>query len=229
MKRILSIPEFEKSMWAEWLTEALGDNLISAFLHGDCLMPGFNAFKEKWEMSFILKDNSPQALQPLQGLLKSAAKTGVFFGFFFTKEGIEQSKDTFPLEFLHMAHRHALLLGEEPVCLFETDLNALRLQCERELRGQLIQLRRRFVYMKEGRTLLDFFLDTEKISLPLFYGIYYLKHRRYPENHDCVYEEYPFLKIAPPTRDEDKVAKRANDYILAVTEIVQIIDTMEIT
>ena len=228
MKRILSISEFESSMWKEWLLEALGSNLISAFLHGDCLMPGFNPFKENWEMSFILKDNSPESLEPLQGLLKSAAKTGVSFGFFFTKESIEQSKDAFPLEFLHIANRHACILGEDPLPNFTIDLQALRLQCERELRGQLIQLRRHFVYMKQGKTLLDFFLDAERQVLPLFYGVYFLNHKSYPESHEVVYEEYPFLKIQPPTRDEKEVTKRAHDYIFALTKTVNTIDSMEI-
>lgn len=228
MKRILSVPEFEKSMWNEWLSDALGSNLVSVFLHGDCLMPGFNPFKQDWEMSFILKDNSPESLEPLQGLLKSASKTGVSFGFFFTKEIIEQSKDTFPLEFLHIANRHVCLLGEEPFADFSIDFKALRLQCERELRGQLIQLRRHFVYMKQGHTLIDFFIEAERSVLPLFYGIYYLNNKKYPETHEAVYEEYPFLKIQPPSQDEKIITQRAHDYILALTETVNTIDSMEI-
>ena len=220
MKRILSISEFESSMWKEWLLEALGSNLISAFLHGDCLMPGFNPFKENWEMSFILKDNSPESLEPLQGLLKSAAKTGVSFGFFFTKESIEQSKDAFPLEFLHIANRHACILGEDPLPNFTIDLQALRLQCERELRGQLIQLRRHFVYMKQGKTLLDFFLDAERQVLPLFYGVYFLNHKSYPESHEVVYEEYPFLKIQPPLEMKKKSQSVLHDYIFALTKLL---------
>ena len=100
MAKILSIKELQDSMWPEWLQETFGENLISAFLHGDCLMEGFNPFKEPWQISFLLKENTPNELIPLQDLLRQAEKFKIQFSYFFTSQFFESAKDTFPLEFL---------------------------------------------------------------------------------------------------------------------------------
>lgn len=69
MKKNLSILELQNSGWGEQLKNALGDNLISAFVHGDCLMEGYNAMEKPWTISFILRDNSNQSLEVLRKLL----------------------------------------------------------------------------------------------------------------------------------------------------------------
>ena len=54
--------------------QALGDNLVSAFIHGDGLVEGFNALETPWTVSFILRDNSTEKIKPLQELLNDAKK-----------------------------------------------------------------------------------------------------------------------------------------------------------
>ena len=65
MKKNLSIVELQRSKWPGMLQQALGDNLISAFIHGDCLVEGFNALESPWTVSFILRDNSTASIKPL--------------------------------------------------------------------------------------------------------------------------------------------------------------------
>jgi len=226
--KILSIKELNDTMWPEWLKDALGDNIVSAFLHGDCLMEGFDPFKEPWLISFWLKDNSPEKLQPLQGLLRQAEKDKVKFGYYFTSEFFETATDVFPLEFLHIANRNEPIIGEKPLQGFVPDRASLRLQCERELRGALVHLYGNYVYRMRGRTSIDFFLEAERRLLPILYGVRYLETGTYPATRDSVYDVYPFIKIVPPGESEESVSKRAENYISEVQKNLNYIDKMEV-
>src|SRR5690554_8232491 len=83
-----------------------------------------------------------RSIEPLQGLLKKANKAGLCFALFFTPKDLLNATDSFPLEFLHIANKNHLLYGEPILKDFVVDLKELRLQCERELRGRLIQIHR---------------------------------------------------------------------------------------
>jgi hypothetical protein len=191
-------------------------------------MPGFTPLKEPWQISFILNNNNPEKLAPLHLLIKKAYQNAITFGYFFTQESLACSADVFPLELLHISKRNEVLLGEPPLSAFTPDRKALRLQCERELRGLLVHLRREFVYMEQGHTRMDFFFAAEARLLPILYGVYFLLHNIYPENHETVFEEFPKLRLEPPARDEAIVNERVNQYLLTITQIINNIDSMEI-
>ena len=103
MNKLLNIDELKASAWPSLLEQAFGENLISAFLHGNCLMEGFDALHLPWTVSFILKDNSPAEIEKLHPLVKRARKENIRFGYFFSPKEIVSALDTFPLEFLHIA------------------------------------------------------------------------------------------------------------------------------
>ncbi len=209
--------------------EAFGENLICAFAHGDCLMEKFSPANDFWQVSFVLKDNAPEAIAALSPYLKNAEKIGVAFGYFFTGQDIRTSEDTFPLEYLHIANRHFILTGNFPLTGFIPHRNALRHQCERELRGLLVRLHREFVYMHQKKTALDFLLLAEREILPVLYGVYFLLHGKYPESKAEVLGAFPKFLIESPSRDAKEMMHRTNNYILAVSEIVQQVDSLEVS
>ncbi len=53
----------------------------------------------------------------------------------------EESADAFAIEVADMREARVVLRGHDPIAHLPEDLGALRLQCERELRGKLIALR----------------------------------------------------------------------------------------
>jgi hypothetical protein len=146
-KRILSIHELKNSLWIVGSGKFFMTISIRYFFMANCLMPGFTPLKEPWQISFILNNNNPEKLAPLHLLIKKAYQNAITFGYFFTQESLACSADVFPLELLHISKRNEVLLGEPPLSAFTPDRKALRLQCERELRGLLVHLRREFVYM----------------------------------------------------------------------------------
>jgi len=228
MRKILSVAEFQNSEWPKLFEEALGDNLVSAFVHGDCLMEGFSALESQWTVSFILKSNSAQDLLPLQKLTAKAKHENIVFNHVFSRYEIKTSQDVFPLEFLHIKSKNVTLCGETPLADFSPNLAELRIECERELRGLLVHLRRAFLYLKEDRNPHGIYVRSTITLLPLLYGVYYLSTGNYPESHEQVYEMFPGVRIPNMTNDNDVIVSNINKYIEAVTAIVNQVDAMKV-
>lgn len=228
MKKILSVAEFQNSEWPKLFEEALGDNLVSAFIHGDCLMEGFSALESPWTVSFILKSNSVEDLLPLQKLTAKAKRDNIVFNHIFSRFEIKSSQDVFPLEFLHIKSKNVTLCGETPLVDFCPNLAELRIECERELRGLLVHLRQFFLYLKEYRNPHEIYVRSTITLLPLLYGVYYLSTGNYPESHEQVYEMFPGVRIPNMTKDNDVIVANINKYIEAVTTIVNQVDAMKV-
>ena len=228
MKKILSVAELQNSEWPKLFSEALGDNLVSAFVHGDCLMEGFSALESPWTISFILKSNSVEDMLPLQKLTQKAKYENIQFNHVFSRFEIKASQDVFPLEFLHIKSKNVTLCGETPLADFTPNLAELRMECERELRGLLVHLRRAFLYIKEDRNPQGIFVRSATTLLPLLYGVYYLSTGRYPENHEQVYTMFPDIRIPEMSKDNNVVLNNVNKYIEAVTTIVNSVDAMKV-
>ena len=228
MKKILSVAELQNSEWPKLFSEALGDNLVSAFVHGDCLMEGFSALESPWTISFIFKSNSVEDMLPLQKLTQKAKYENIQFNHVFSRFEIKSSQDVFPLEFLHIKSKNVTLCGETPLADFSPNLAELRMECERELRGLLVHLRRAFLYIKEDRNPQGIFVRSATTLLPLLYGVYYLSTGRYPENHEQVYTMFPDIRIPEMSKDNNAVLNNVNKYIEAVTTIVNSVDAMKV-
>jgi len=228
MRKILSVAEFQNSEWPKLFEEALGDNLVSAFVHGDCLMEGFSALESPWTVSFILKSNSAQDLLPLQKLTSKAKHENIVFNHVFSRYEIKTSQDVFPLEFLHIKSKNVTLCGETPLVDFCPNLAELRIECERELRGLLVHLRQFFLYLKEYRNPHEIYVRSTITLLPLLYGVYYLSTGNYPESHEQVYEMFPGVRIPNMTKDNDVIVANINKYIEAVTTIVNQVDAINV-
>ena len=228
MRKILSVAEFQNSEWPKLFEEAFGDNLVSAFIHGDCLMEGYSALEFPWTVSFILKSNSVEDLLPLQKLTAKAKRENIEFNHVFTRYEIKTSQDVFPLEFLHIKSRNVTICGETPLANFSPNLAELRMECERELRGLLVHLHQFFLYLKEYRNPHEIYVRSTITLLPLLYGVYYLSTGKYPENHEQVYEMFPGVRIPNMTDNKKVILENINKHIEAVTAIVNQVDAMKV-
>ena len=191
MKKLLSVSEIEKSPWPGIFRDTFGDNLVSAFLSGKCLMEGFDALASPWTVNFILKDNSPEEIAKLGAYEKRAARENLQFAHFYSPAEIVQTLDTTPLEYLHIANRNVPLCGIKPLAGFEPHPDKLAAQCRHEIDKALEQL--------HSDSKVPFAKALNDI-LPLLYGVYYLETKNYPENHGVVLKRYPAQDIAGLTK-----------------------------
>jgi hypothetical protein len=164
----------------------------------------------------------------LQKLTAKAKHENIVFNHVFSRFEIKTSQDVFPLEFLHIKSKNVTLCGETPLADFSPNLAELRMECERELRGLLVHLRRAFLYLKEDRNPHGIYVRSATTLLPLLYGVYYLSTGKYPESHEQVYEMFPGVRIPEMSKDNDVIVANINKYIEAVTAIVNLVDSMKV-
>ena len=183
MKKLLSIQEIKQSPWPSRFTETFGDNLVSAFLYGDCLEEGFSALEAPWTVAFILKDASTVEVHKLKSWSKTAKREGLVFTYVFSSAEILSNLDLLPLEFLEMSRRSRVLCGISPLEGFSPNRESLIVQCLREWKAFLFHSRLSFTGSSE----------LQELS-PLLSGLYYLKNGSYPESRRQVLDAFPELK-----------------------------------
>ncbi len=102
-------------------------------------------------------------------------KTGLAAPWVMDPGYIQGSVDVFPLEFLSLKLVHHTLYGEDLLGGLKIDRRELRFQCERELLGKLLWLRRIYVSaMGDHQVLAADIVRHSKGDLPLFRGILHL-------------------------------------------------------
>lgn len=187
MKRILSIQELRQSPWPDRFAETFGENLVSAFLYGDCLEEGFSALEKPWTITFILKDVSSTQLDKLKSWSKKALREGLEFAYVFSSSEVLTNLETFPLEFLEMSCRNQVLCGIAPLEGFKPNREALAAQCQREWKAFLFHRR------LDAKSNADDYL--QELS-PLLSGFHYLKCGTYPECLQQAIDAFPEIKTA---------------------------------
>lgn len=191
MKKLLSVREVENSQWPKIFEDTFGDNLISAFVSGKCLMEGFDALAKPWTVNFILKDISPEEVAKIHVHDKRARRDNIEFGHFYSPAEIVRTLDTNALEYLHIANRNAPLCGIKPLDGFEPRKDALKSECEHKLRNILEQLQKgpaKKVSQKE----------TFEEILFILYGMSFIQTGTYPETHQQVLDLFPSLSGKDP-------------------------------
>lgn len=219
MKKCLTLQEILESSWGERFHEALGNNLQSAFLHGNCLYEGFDALHESWQVSFVLNDARPGDLLQMQGLKRKMMADNLKFGFFLYDGFVQENLMDYPLEFLHISRRNATLFGKAPLENFIPDDCALRAECKRELRGRKLHLLGEWTKVQSGISPMDFFIELNSEILPILYGIYFVRKGSYPEKREDVFAEFPIFRIEEPALDFKQNVERAGACLAAMDQL----------
>ncbi len=142
-----------------------GEELVAIILYGSGA--GHHYIPGKSDLNFlvILTDKGLEDLEKAMPVVAKWRKSNVTTPLFMTRDYICSSLDAYPIEFLDMKQNHVAVYGEDVLAGLEINREHLRLQVERELRGKILLLRKRFLETegkeKEARKLI-------RDSLPAF-------------------------------------------------------------
>lgn len=130
------------------IQEIYGEDLISLILFGSAA--GVDYVPERSDLNFliVLKEVTPAQLKKSWKLLNSWHKRGISTPLFLDPHYIQSSVDVYPIEFLDIQEQHRLLAGDDILRDLKISQENLRLQCEQELKGKLLHLRR--AYLETG-------------------------------------------------------------------------------
>jgi hypothetical protein len=131
--------------WLAPVRAALGPDFLAAYLTGSVLTQGFDPKHSHVNLLVVARGLGPERLDVLAPALPRRKATPQIEPLFMTREQIERSLDSFPIEWLEIRERHLLIEGEDVMEPLEVPRTYLRLQCEHELRAKFIQLRQAYL------------------------------------------------------------------------------------
>lgn len=142
------VPRDPKEIFQE-ITEdykaLFGDDLISIILYGSAAGPDYRPGKSDINLMIVLTE---KGIHELEKAFKAAAKwrkRKVATPLFLTEEYVASSMDIYPIEYLNMQQRYLPVYGKDVLKDLTFKPEFLRLQCEREIKGKLLLLRRAFL------------------------------------------------------------------------------------
>lgn len=142
------IPESVRVTLRPYLAQAeqlFGSSLEAVILYGSAAGGEYLPGKSNINLLVLLAKVDTEALTRYMVLHKRWQKEQIVVPLFLTLEELKSSLELFPLEYLEIKEQHVLLIGRDPFPELRIEGRNLRLQCEQELRGNLLRLRQRFV------------------------------------------------------------------------------------
>jgi len=162
-----------------------GDDLVSVILYGSSVTKEYDPNKSDLNFLIVLSEEGIERLHLAHELVARWRKKKVGTPLFLTKEYIDFSLDTFPIEFLNIKRNHQVIVGEDVLAGISFKREFIRMEGERELKGKLLLLRQRYVETRGKRKVLKELISA---SLPtfifVFKGLLYLLDKEVPETKE---------------------------------------------
>jgi predicted nucleotidyltransferase len=146
-----------------------GSDLLSVILYGSGARGEYIPKKSDINFLILLSENGIDSLSKAFKVVVRWRKRRVNTPLFLTKNYIQASLDVFPIEFLNLKSYYQVVYGEDVLQSLVIEKKFLRLQCEREIKGKLLQLRQQFLETKGSKREIENLLAR---SAPTFYSIF---------------------------------------------------------
>ncbi|WAC08786.1 MAG: hypothetical protein OS130_06265 [Thermodesulfobacteriota bacterium] len=125
--------------------KTFGSDLLNVILYGSGARGEYIPKKSDINFLIILAENGMRLLSKAIPLVSQWHKQRVSTPIFLTPASIASSLDTFPIELLNIKAAYTVVYGDDFLKNLTFDKRYLRLQCEREVRGKLVHLRKHFL------------------------------------------------------------------------------------
>lgn len=132
------------------ITADFEGNITSICVTGSALTEDFVEGKSGINTVLVFEKESIELLDTLSGISKLLLKHKFDMPLIMTPRDMKRSEDVFGVEYLDLQLNHMVLWGTEPFDSLNISKSDVRLQCERELKANLIRLRQGYVVSKMG-------------------------------------------------------------------------------
>jgi len=141
-------PKDPKEVFPEVISdskEVFGEDLVSIILYGSAAEGHYRPGKSDINFLIVLSDTGIDQLDRAFPKMGKWRKRKIATPLFLTEDYIQSSVDVYPIEYLNFQHHYILVYGKDLLKDLVIDPRMLRLQCEREIKGKLLLLRRTFL------------------------------------------------------------------------------------
>ncbi|MBN1894273.1 hypothetical protein JW906_07245, partial [bacterium] len=174
-------PEALSAWFLAELKKAFDGQILSVILYGSAVTRDFNPRKSNLNFLVVLTDEGIGRIAGVQKRIGAWERKGIPVPFFLTSEHIQTSLDSYPVEFLNMRQAYRVVHGEDVLKNLDIQKKDIRLQCERELKGKLIQLRAAYILTRGKRQRLYELINLSLISFTaIFKALLHLQGMEVP-------------------------------------------------
>ncbi|MBD3380139.1 MAG: hypothetical protein GF408_06735 [Candidatus Omnitrophica bacterium] len=167
--------------YARGLLEVYGKEVISLFVYGSVTGLDFDPRTSDINIGVFLRDTSLDALKKSLGIVKKGIRKKINAPLFLTKEYLERSLDSFPVEFMEMKDSRCVLYGEDVLETVAVKKQDLRVECESQIKGKLIVLKQAYLEQALNRKGLEKLIkEALKSLLPVFRNMLRIKRDAKP-------------------------------------------------
>jgi predicted nucleotidyltransferase len=159
-----------------------GDNLVSVIMYGSAVSHEYRPGDSDINTLIVLNDFGIGELGKSLPIARKWLSKKVTVPFYMTGGYIASSLDTYPIEFIDMRSNYKVLYGEDVLARLDIKKEHVRIQCERELKGIALHLRREYVRTNGSKKVLAQLLTASvKTLLPVFKALLVLNDRPIPK------------------------------------------------
>ncbi|HOT97028.1 MAG TPA: hypothetical protein PLN61_10355 [bacterium] len=167
--------------FTEEVKTIFGEELVAVILYGSAAGGAWQPKKSDINFLIVLSEVAITGLNAAFPLVEKWHKRLRTLPVFMTRQYIEASLDSFPIEFLHMQRRHTTLYGEDVLEPLQIAHAHLRLQCEEQIKGKLLHLRAEYLAtLGKRHRIQQFFNLTLAAFAVLFKALLVLKGAEIP-------------------------------------------------
>jgi len=225
---------------------ALGDRLEALELTGSILTKDFSPSISDINSVVVLQEIDLSLLDGLATLGRRYRKKKVRAPLIMTREYIDRSLDVFPIEFLDMKLLHKVVYGSDVLSDLSVDKAMLRIQCEKDLKARLINLRQGYIVaIGLKNALAKLILDAYAGFFPIFRAMAYIKEdveippiakddvlneieRVYSTNMSC-FREIMMIRVQKKLKmGSDTVSRLFQEVYLAVDKLAGEVDEIQL-
>jgi predicted nucleotidyltransferase len=232
-----SISSFKKE-----ILSIFGDRCISIILFGSAATPDYNPKKSDINFLIVLTDEGMKQVLNVQKYLGRWRRERISLPLFITEHYIEASLDSYPIEFLNMQYAYRLIDGKDILKPLRFKPEDMRLQCERELKGNLLKLRQGFILTRNKKLNLAFLVRRSLVSfLSIFNGLLFLKGQEIPRTRpevlrqichefglaEGVFNELLAFRIGGMKLGGSRLAFLVSQYIQQIEKLTEMVDRLE--
>jgi hypothetical protein len=150
------------------VSQRLGNRLRAAILHGS-IVSGEHERKHSDINILLVVDSVDIDILAAIARLKTKTPIGHIAPLVLSQVYVENSTDTFPIEFLEMQKYHKVLWGNDPLERLKINPGNLRHQCEWELKSKIISLQQLYINTRGNtKAMVEFLIK----NLPSFIVVF---------------------------------------------------------
>lgn len=164
-----------------------GSDLVSILLYGSATGKDYRPGKSDINFMIVLSEQGIEQLDRAFPVIKKWRKRNVAIPLFLTETYVATSVDVFPIEYLNFQRDYVPVYGKDILKDLSFDVEFIRLQCEREIKGKLLILREAYLESSgKGRALKDVMRNSIPALVAIFEALLYIKGQDIPKEKRAI-------------------------------------------